>query len=312
MEAAREKTKKRGAWKKLRQEGYLEVYLMLLPGLLLLLIFRYLPMGGLIIAFQDFNIFEGIGGSEFVGLANFRRVFENPDFYKVLWNTIFINVYKLCFYIPLPIIVAIMLEEIRMRRFKATVQTVIYLPHFLSWIIVGGLFANLLATNTGLVNSVLESMGLESVKFMYDPAVFPSVIVFSSMWKEIGWGAIVYLGALTAIDPQLYEAAKIDGASRIKQIFNITLPGIAGTFVVVTLTNLAGLLTNSFEQILVMYNPAVYDVADVISTYVYRYGIGQMEYGYSTAIGLFNSLVGFILIMSFNTFCKKRLDRGVL
>ena len=166
MEAAREKTKKRGAWKKLRQEGYLEVYLMLLPGLLLLLIFRYLPMGGLIIAFQDFNIFEGIGGSEFVGLANFRRVFENPDFYKVLWNTIFINVYKLCFYIPLPIIVAIMLEEIRMRRFKATVQTVIYLPHFLSWIIVGGLFANLLATNTGLVNSFLESMGLESVKFM--------------------------------------------------------------------------------------------------------------------------------------------------
>ena len=292
-------------------EGNWELYLLLLPALLLLIVFKYIPMNGVVIAFQDYNIFEGILGSSFTGFENFKRAFDNPDFYRALWNTLFINFYKLCFYIPLPILIALMLNEVRKRAFRSTVQTIIYLPHFLSWIIVGGIFVNLLSVNTGMVNDWIRSMGLPPVKFMYDPNVFPHVIIFSSMWKEIGWGAIVYLAALSAIDPQLYEAARMDGASRLKQILHITIPSLSGTIVIVTLTSLGNVMNNSFEQILVMYNPAVYEVADVLNTYVYRQGIGQMEYGYSSAIGLFNSVVSLLLVVGANMLCKKFLDRSL-
>jgi putative aldouronate transport system permease protein len=293
----------------MNRQGYLELYLLLLVPLILLIVFKYIPMVGIVMAFQDYNIFEGIFKSEFIGLEHFRRIFSNPDFYKVLWNTLFINIYKLFFWIPLPVILAILISEIYNVKLKKIVQTAVYLPHFLSWVIVGGIFTSLLAVNGGMVNEIIRRFGGTPIRFMYEKRVFREIIVVSAMWKEVGFGTVVYLGAIAGIDTQMFEAAVIDGASRIKQIWYITIPSIISTVMVILIMSLGSLLSNSFEQIFVMYNPAVYDVADVISTYVYRYGLGQMEYGYSTAVGLFNGVVGFILVLSANTMCKKFFDK---
>lgn len=291
--------------------NYFELYLFLLPAFLITFVFKYIPMNGILIAFQDYNIFQGVLGSQFVGLEHFATAFSNPDFYRVLRNTLVINIYKLLFWIPLPLLLSLMINEIRLRPFKRTVQTIIYLPHFLSWVIIGGIFTSILAVNGGLVNRLLGYIGIGPVRFMMDERWFREVLLWSSMWREAGWGTIVYLAAITALDPQQYEAAMLDGASKWKQAWYITLPGVANTIILVLMMSLANLLNNSFEQILVMYNPAVYNTADVINTYVYRHGVGMMEYGYSSAIGLFNSLVGFVLIVSTNYLCRKYLDRSI-
>jgi len=263
-----------------------------------------------VIAFQDFNIFAGFTDSPFVGLAHFRELFTNEEFYRILRNTLIINFYKLLFWIPLPAILAILLNEVRIAFFKRFVQTTIFLPHFLSWVIVGGIFVNLLSTD-GAVNEFLSKLTIAPISFMLDPDYFRHIIVASAMWKELGWGTIVYLGALSAINPDLYEAAVIDGASKLKQLIHVTIPSLASTIVLMALLSLGNILTNSFEQILVMYNAAVYDVADVIETYVFRIGIGQMQYSYTTAVGLFSGVVGFILVMSANAASRKFLDRGI-
>ncbi|HML45702.1 MAG TPA: ABC transporter permease subunit, partial [Clostridia bacterium] len=266
-------------------------------------------MNGIIIAFQDYNIFKGISNSPFVGMKHFNAAFSNPDFFRVLRNTLFINLYKIAFWVPLPLVMALMIHEIRPGAFRRTVQTVIYLPHFLSWVVVGGIFVNILSVNGGLVNRLLGRLGAAPIPFMMDKNWFREVIVWSSMWKEAGWGTIVYLAAIVALDPQQFEAARIDGASKWKQIWHITLPGMANTIILVLMMSLGNLLNNSFEQILILYNPAVYSTADVINTYVYRYGIGQMQYSYASAIGLFNSAVGFFLVVGTNALCRKFLDR---
>lgn len=303
---------KRANWfQRCIRESWLELYIFLLPAVIITFIFKYIPMNGILIAFQDYNIFKGISGSEFAGLKHFQAAFSNPEFFKVLGNTLFINTYKLLYWVPLPLILALMINEVRRIAFRRVVQTTLYLPHFLSWVIIGGIFSNLLAVNGGLVNKCLVKLGVGPVRFMMDGGWFREVLVWSSMWKEAGWGTIVYLAAITALDPQQFEAAMIDGASKWKQIWYITLPGVANTIILVLMMSLGNLLTNSFEQILIMYNPAVYDVADVINTYVYRHGVGMMEYSYSSAIGLFNSLVGFILVMSTNTLCRKYLDKSI-
>lgn len=302
---------KEGFFSRLRRESWLELYLFLIPALAVTFIFKYIPMNGIIIAFQDYNIFEGISGSPFVGLKHFQAVFSNPDFFRVLRNTLVINLYKILFWVPLPLVLALMLHEIRPGVFRRTAQTVIYLPHFLSWVIVGGIFVNILAVNGGLANRILGYLGIEPIGFMLDNSWFRHVIVWSSMWKEAGWGTIVYLAAIVALDPQQFETARIDGASKWKQIYYITLPGVSNTIILVLMMSLGNLLTNSFEQILIMYNPAVYEAGDVINTYVYRYGIGQMQYSYASAIGLFNSVVGFILVVGTNALCRKYLDRSI-
>lgn len=293
------------------REGYWELYLILLIPFLFLVLFKYIPILGIIMAFQDFSIFDGFLKSKFVGFQQFEKIFTNSGFMRVLWNTIFINAYKLLFWIPIPVILAIFINEVKNVTIKKIIQTTIYLPHFLSWVVVGGIFSGLLAVNGGLVNGVITSLGFEPIKFMYDNKVFIHVIVSSAMWKEVGFGSIVYLGAITAIDSQMYEAAVIDGASRIKQIWHITIPSLSGTIMVVLIMALGNLLNNSFEQMLIMYNPAVYDVSDVINTYVYRYGVEQMEYSYATAVGLFNGVVGFILVMAANTYSRKFLNRSL-
>ncbi len=304
-------TAKRGAAGVGLRERHGELYLIMLPSLALLLLFKYVPYTGIVIAFQDYNIFKGALASEFVGLANFRRVFTNPDFYRILRNTIVINFVKMAFYVPLPVILALLINEVTGSGIKRIVQTVFYLPHFLSWVIVGGIFSSLLSVNGGMVNQLLRAFGRTPIRFMFDNDYFRGVIVFTAMWKEVGWGSIIYLAAIATVDPQMFEAAVMDGASKLRQIWSITLPAIAGTIVIVALLSLGNILRNSFEQVFVMYNPAVYETADIINTYVYRYGVGRLEYSYTTAIGFFNGLVGFLLIVITNGLSRKLIGRSL-
>ncbi len=288
-----------------------DLYLMAVPGLIFLLIFKYTPMYGLVIAFQDFSIFKGIGESKWVGLKHFEKLFVSDEFLNVLSNTLLISLYKLVFLFPLPILIAILLNEIRKMMFKRVVQSLIYLPHFISWVIVGGLFINLLSVNGGIVNAVIVSLGGQPIQFFMDHSIFRSVLVFTEGWKELGWSTIVYLAAISSVDPQLYEAAKMDGASKARQMWHITLPSIASTVVLMFILKIGSLLEAGTEQILVMYNPVVYDVADVIGTYVYRVGIGASDYSFSTAVGLFESVIAFVLVIGGNALCRKYLGRSI-
>nr|WP_246067079.1 ABC transporter permease subunit [Paenibacillus koleovorans] len=289
----------------------MSMYLILLPGLLHLLLFKYVPLYGILIAFKDFNIFDGIGSSPWVGLDNFEKLVSSNEFFRVLKNTVLISVYKIVILFPLPIFVAIVLNEVRKIFFKRVVQTIIYLPHFLSWVIIGGLFVNILSPSSGIVNRIIESLGGEPISFLIDNDWFRSVLVFSAGWKEVGWNAVVFIAAIAGIDQDLYEAADIDGAGRINQIIHITLPSIASTIVLMLILRLGYVLEAGTEQILVMYNSVVYETADVIGTYVYRIGLGTMDYSFSTAVGLFNSVVGFALVVTGNKVCQKLTQKSI-
>lgn len=291
--------------------GNWDMYLLLVPGLIFLLLFKYSPMYGVVIAFQDFNIFSGIGGSEWVGLEQFQRLVHSEDFLKVLTNTLLISFYKIAILFPIPILIALILNEVRKMFFKRTIQTIIYLPHFLSWVIISGLFVNILSPSGGLVNEIIRSFGREPITFLQDNAFFRSVVVFTAGWKETGWNAIIFIAAIAGIDQEQYEAASIDGAGRIRKMISISLPGILPTIVLMFILRIGGLLEAGTEQILTMYNPLVYDSGDVIGTYVYRMGLGQQDYSFSTAVGLFNSVVGFLLIVGGNMLSKKFLKRSI-
>jgi len=288
-----------------------DLYLLLGPGVLFILLFKYTPMYGITIAFKDFNIFTGFGDSPWVGWKHFEKLFTSPDFARVFQNTVIISLLKIIILFPLPIIVALMLNEMKNMIIKRSVQTVIYLPHFLSWVIVSGLFIDLLSTNGGLVNKLLVSLNLEPVAFFLDNSVFRSVLVTSAGWKETGWSTIVYLAAFSMVDPTLYEAAKIDGAGRWKQLWHITLPGIAPIIILMFILRLGNILEAGTEQILVMYNPVVYNVSDVIGTYVYRQGLGNQDYSFTTAVGLFEAVISFTLVIVGNALSKKYLQRGI-
>lgn len=303
------KTKKTSIWTDVRKDW--DLYLLLIPGLVFLAVFKYAPMYGLVIAFKDFNIYDGIAASPWVGFDNFSRLFSSAAFYDVFKNTLIISVYKMLFLFPLPILIAILLNEIKNMAFKRSVQTIIYLPHFLSWVIVSGIFINVLSVNGGIVNNIIQSLGGKPIKFFMDNNYFRGVLVGTAGWKETGWSTIVYLAAITSIDPQLYEAATIDGANKLKQAIYVTLPGMAPTIVLLFIMRLGSILEAGTEQILVMYNPTVYKVADVIGTYVYRVGLGQSDYSFTTAVGLFESVVAFILILSGNRLSGKLLKRSI-
>lgn len=287
------------------------LYLMLLIPLIYLFIFKYIPMGGLVIAFQDFNIFKGIAESDWVGFANFAKLISQAEFWNVFRNTLLISIYKLVFLFPIPIIVAIFLNEVKNSLVKRSIQTVIYFPHFLSWVVISGIFFNLLSTSGGLVNDLLAHVGVGPIPFLYDNRFFRAVLVIAEGWKGTGWNAIIYIAGIAGISQDLYEAASIDGASRFKQMWYITLPGLMPTIVMILILNLGHILNAGTEQILTMYNPLVYDSADVIGTYVYRIGLGKMNYSFSTAVGLFNSVVGFILVMSGNYFSRKFNEKSI-
>lgn len=293
-----------------------DLYLMCIPGLAFLIVYKFTPLLGLSLAFKDFNLFAGdniidsIVQSPWVGMKHFNRIFEDEAFLKVIGNTLIISLYKLVFLFPIPILVAISLNELRIRWMKRWVQTIVYLPHFLSWVIIFGLFYSLFGSY-GMINKMIEALGGHSISFFSDSSWFRSLLVFTEGWKETGWNTILFLAAMTAIDPQQQEAAVMDGAGRFKRIWHITIPGIVPVIMLVLVLRLGQVLNAGFEQVLVMYNPAVYDVADIIQTFVYRIGLGKMDFSLSTALGLFESVVAFILVFSSNQLSKRYLGKSI-
>ncbi|MBB6730806.1 ABC transporter permease [Cohnella zeiphila] len=270
--------------------------LMILPGLAFVLIFSYGPMAGLVMAFQNYKPTKGILGSEWVGLDNYVTVFQYPDTKQMIYNTVFIAVMKIVAGLVVPITAALLLNEVRRRGIKRSIQTMIYLPHFLSWVILGGILIEILSPSTGIVNSFLSSLGIEPIYFLGDNRWFPYVLVISDVWKEFGFATIVYLAALTGINPSLYEAAVVDGASRWKQTLHITLPGIRPIIVLLAVLSLGNILNAGFDQVFNLYSPQVYQSGDIIDTFVYRMGLANAQYSFATAIGLFKSAISFVLI----------------
>lgn len=289
----------------------LDMYLLLIPGLAFIILFRYVPMYGIAIAFEKYNIFKGVAGSEWVGFYQFRKLFRSPQFLQVFRNTLLISLYKIAVTFPLPILIAVILNEIHRMFYKRTVQTMIYLPHFLSWVVVSGLAIEFLAPSTGLLNQIITACGGQPVSFLMDNHWFPSVLVGTEAWKEIGYSAIIYIAAIAGIDQEEYEAARVDGAGRVQQTIHVTIPGIWSIILLMFILRLGGILQAGTEQILLLYNPTVYPSGDVIGTYIYRMGITQMDYSYSTAAGLFESVIGFFLVIGGNYLSKKTTGRSV-
>jgi putative aldouronate transport system permease protein len=288
------------------------LYFLLLPGVIWYIIYRYVPMYGVIIAFKDYSFSLGILNSPWVGLKHFKFLFfSSPDFYQIIRNTLLINTYNLIFGFPAPLVLALMLNELKNAYFKRSIQTVIYFPHFLSWVIFGGIIMQLLSPNEGLVNQIIKGLGGDPVFFMAKSEYFRSIVVSSNILKETGWGAIIYLAALSGIDPEQYEASTIDGANRWQKLWYITLPGIMNTVLILLILKVGYLLDVGFEQIYVMYNPGVYGVGDVISTYIYRVGLQEARFSLTTAIGLFQSVIGFILIYGTNKLARKYSDVSI-
>lgn len=289
--------------KRLRQDKVL--YLLLLVPVVHIFIFRYLPILGLSIGFTDYDIVKGIFGSEWVGLKWFRMLFEGNNFATLLKNSLLLSLYTLIFSFPAPILLAISFNELAGKLFKRFAQTVSYLPYFISSVVVVGLMSEMLSPNTGIVNTILQRLGFEPIFFMADPGWFRTLYVLSEIWQNTGWSAIIYLAAITAISPDLYEAAEMDGAGRLRRIWHVTLPGIAPAIVILLLMKLGHFMDLGFEKVLLMYSPSTYETADIFDTFVYRRGLGSMDYSFATAIGLFKSLVAFVLVVSANRIAKK-------
>jgi putative aldouronate transport system permease protein len=287
------------------------MYLLLVPGLLYYLVYHYWPMYGAIIAFKDFHIVRGIIQSPWVGLKHFEFIFGLEKFGQVFRNTLWISVLRLAFGFPVPIIMSILLNEVGKTSFKRTVQTVVFLPHFISWVIFGGMLVNLLSVDNGVVNNLLRALIGRPVRFLTDPQVFRSTLVWTMIWKSYGFATVIYLAALAGIDPQLYEAAIIDGANRFQRIFKITLPMIRGTIVVLLILRIGNLMEAGFEQIFIMYHPAVYGVADIIDTYVYRIGLTEGRFSMAAAVGLFRSVINFTLLVTANRIARSYGERGI-
>lgn len=293
-----------------RMLKYKHIYIILLPAIVYYLVFCYAPMGGLVMAFQRFSITKGILGSEWVGIKHFVSFLSDYNFWRILRNTLMINFWGLVFGFTSPIIFALLLNEIKKNRFKKTVQTITYMPHFLSVVVVSGLVLTFVSSN-GLINGIVQLFGGDKVAFMNDPKYFYRIYVTSDIWQQLGWNSIIYISALSGIDQQLYEAASIDGAGRWKQLLHITIPGIMGTIMTLLVMRIGRMLTIGYDKILLLYNPSIYETADVISTYVYRRGLLDGDYSYSAAVGMFNSVFNFIFLMSANVLSKKATGSGL-
>jgi putative aldouronate transport system permease protein len=278
---------------------YRVLYFMLLPGIVYFIIFHYIPMYGVTLAFKDFIIKEGIIGSPWVGLKHFEKAFTDPYFFQILKNTLLISIYKLIFGFPVPIIFAILVNEVSSLRFRKAVQTASYLPHFISWVVMGGIFIMIFSFN-GPINELIKLFGGNPVLFMADERYFRSLLVVTDIFKSFGWGSIIYFAAISGIDPQLYEAAVIDGAGRWKRTTMITLPMLVPVIAIMLILSMSSILDAGFDQIFNMYNSSVLNVSDIIDTYVYRKGLVEMQYSYSSAVGLFKSLIALILVLVVN------------
>lgn len=285
-------------------------YILGLPGIISFLLFRYVPMYGIVIAFQDFNPFAGVWKSDWVGFYHFVRLFTDEDFFMILRNALVISLLGVCLF-PAPIVLALLLNELRSQLYKRMVQTVIYLPHFISWVIVVSLTYLFLSSEIGLINKLIEALGGERVRFLFDNNYFYPLIMLQDLWRNIGWGSIIYMAAIAGVDTSLYEAAKIDGAGKLRQIWNVTIPSIMPTIIILFILQLGSTLDVNFEQLWLMQNPLNTHLSEVFETYVYKVGIGGSEYSYSTAIGIFKSFVGLLLILVANKLANRFGHEGI-
>ena len=286
------------------------LYLLLLPAVVLLFCFNYLPMYGVQIAFRDFSPSQGIQGSPWVGPANFQKFFNSFQSKNLIWNTVSLSLYSLIAGFPFPIILALMVNQIRVKRFKQVLQVVTYLPHFISLIVVVGMITDFSMTS-GLFNDIIVFFGGERSPLLQNPALYRTIYVLSDIWQQVGWGSIIYLSALSGVDAQLYDAASIDGAGRFQKLLHVTLPGIMPTIITMLILRIGNLMSIGYEKTILLYNPSTYDTADIISSYVYRVGLLEQGWSYSTAIGLFNSVINLILLVLANKLSKKLADTSL-
>jgi putative aldouronate transport system permease protein len=281
------------------------LYLLSIPGILYFIIFKYVPLAGSVIAFQDYDIFRGFTGSPWVGIKHFQEMFAHQDFLHILKNTLLIGIYDVIFAFPAPIILALLLNELRLVIYKRVLQTVVYMPHFLSWIIVSGIALAVLSPSTGMVNHLLGVFGIQPVYFLGDNSYIRSVLIGSGIWRDSGYGTIIYMAALAGINPELYEAAEVDGANRWRQTLSITIPAIVPTIAILFLLHIGRFLDLGFERVYPFLNALNTENGEIIATYVYRVGLLSQQYSYTTAVGLFNSVVSFVLVILCNLFSKK-------
>ncbi|NOU98392.1 ABC transporter permease subunit [Paenibacillus sp. LMG 31456] len=286
------------------------IYLMMLPGILYYIVFHYIPMYGATIAFKHFTPVAGIWGSEWIGFKHFQDFFNSYYFLRIIKNTLLINFYSLLFGFPAPIILALLLNEVRKLWFKRTVQTLTYLPHFVSVMVISGLIVDFTSKN-GLINDIIEWFGGTRANLLMNEDLFRTIFVSSGIWQEIGWGSIIYLAALSGIDQEQYDAANIDGAGRFRQMLSVTLPGIMPTIIILLILRIGHMMDVGFEKVILLYNPSTYATADVISSFVFRKGIVDANYSYSAAIGLFNSLINFVLLIGANKLSRKYSDSSL-
>ncbi|HEW0877546.1 TPA: sugar ABC transporter permease [Streptococcus pneumoniae] len=292
-------------------QKYWILYLMMIPATVLLILFTYGPMYGIIMVFQDFTVFKGYTGSPFVGLKHFQRLFSDPLFYRLFKNTFMVGVLDFLFSFPAPLIFALILNEVRKVRFKSVVQSISYLPHFIPLVVMVGIIFELFGSY-GIINSLLSSLGMEPISFFTKSEWFLPLYIGSGVWKTIGWGSIIYMGALTNIDSTLYEAADMDGANRWHKMWHVTLPSLRPTVVTLFILNAGGIMQVGFEKVFLMSSPATYEVSDVLSTYVYRQGILNSDFSYSAAVGLFNNIVALLFVLLANKIAKKLGEEGIV
>lgn len=287
-----------------------ELYIMLIPAFLYFVIYKYLPMYGVIISFKDYSPYLGVKDSPWVGFFHFSRLFKSPDFFMILRNTLLFSFYKLIINFPFVIILALLLNELVNIKFKKITQTILYLPHFISWVIMAGIIYSLLSLN-GIFNYILKLLGNDPVLFLMKPEYFRSIVVTGSLWKGIGWGTIIYLAALSGVNPELYEAAIVDGATRLKRVWHITIPSIKYVIAIMLILRIGNIMENNFQQIYLLYNYITMSVGEIFETYVYRVGLEGGQFSFTTAVGMFKNVVGLILVIVANTASKKLTESGI-
>lgn len=293
----------------LKKKKYL--YLMLIPAVLYFLIFNYAPMYGVLIAFKDFNFKQGILGSDWIGFDNFKYMFQLDNFYSVFRNSMVLSICRIVFTFPIPIILALFLNDIKNAKFQKTLQTLFYLPHFVSWVVIGSILVNFLSPTNGVINNVIQSLGGEPIFFLAEKKYFVPIVILTSIWKDSGWSTIIYLAAITGISGEMYEAARIDGANKLQQLRYITFPCIKSTIVTMLILRLGSIMNNGFEQIFILQNSMNLSVSEVFETYTYRLGMLDGRYSFATTVGLFTSVIGVIFLLASNQIAKKLGEDGI-
>ncbi|MFD1335302.1 ABC transporter permease [Oceanobacillus iheyensis] len=287
------------------------IYLMILPGILYFFIYKYLPMTGLVISFQDYKPYLGISGSEWVGFEHFERLFTSPDFWMIFRNTLILFALQIIIFFPIPIIISLMLNEVRHSLYKRGIQTLIYIPHFMSWVVIVSISYVMLTLDGGIINSLIEYFGFEKINFLMNEEWFRPMYILQVIWREAGWGTIIFLAAITGVDPQLYEAAKMDGANRLRQMWHITLPAIRSVIIIMLILKIGDVLELGFEHVYLLLNASNREVGEIFDTYVYTAGLQQGQFSYSTAVGFFKGVVGLILVIFANRLAKRFGEEGI-